>query len=372
LIIKDKKENLNKQLDIVEKALPGKTTMPLLNNIFLHLLPDKITFLTTNLEIGVRSTYNNQGGLELENQEGSLLLPPRIIDIIRNLPREDVEIDINLESLKMEVRSGSASFKISGITPEEYPFFIEKEVPDNFMQFRGKDLKDLIKKTIFAVSKDESRPVFHGVLFSIKEGNLSVIASDTYRLVIKEMALEQWKAGDAEFLIPGRALRELVKLLDDDSQVYVFPYENQLAFSFNGIFFFSRLIDEKFPEVKGVIPRESVLECTVNRELLEDTLNRASLVVDQDTQAGKISISGEEMVINTVSTTGQMEEKLSLLNKDGEDMEIYLNVKFLLEVLKVMHKENVLMVFSGKESPCIMKQEEDDSYLYLVLPIKME
>jgi len=369
MLIKDKKENICNHLDIVEKALPSKTTMHVLNHIFLEIKPEEITFLTTNLEMGIKTTYGKE--VEVE-EDGKVLLPPRFIDVIKSLPQEEVSIDINIENKKIEIESGSSKFNLTGMGTEEYPVFFEKEPEEDPVLFTGSELKDIIRKTIFAVSKDESRPVFTGVLFSIENNTLSVISSDTYRLVMQEKPLSGWGYGDGSYIIPGKSLRELYKLLKDDSRVAVFPQDNQLAFSFDNIYFYSRLIDEKYPEVKGVIPQKSVTRCLVNKEILENTLNRASLLVDHSTQAAKIVVNEENMEIKASSNIGIMEEQLSLNSKEGEELEIYVNVRFILEVLRVIDKENILIVFSGKEAPCIIKPEEDESFLYLVLPIKIE
>ncbi len=365
--ILEQKQNLDKHLDIVEKALPGKTTKDILKNIYFECNGEEISFLATNLEVGIKSVYEKP-----VEEQGKLLLPPRFIDIIKNLPPGEIEIDLDMENYWVEINTGNSLFKLAGMPPDEYPYFKEATPDREPMVFTGSELKQIIKRAIFAVSHDESRPAFTGMLFSIKEDKLQITASDTYRLVVEEIPDKSWDYEEGEFLIPARSLRELIKLLGDGDEVQVFPYENQLAFAFNRVFFFSRLIESKFPEVKGVIPSETVAKSLVDREGLEKAIQRASLLVDPNTQAVQMQLNAEEMGIKVNSSLGSMEEKIFPQDHQGEEISIYLNVRFLQDVIKVLESERLEMQFSGSEAPCILRPENKEGYLYLVLPIKME
>jgi len=365
--ILESKDNLCRHLDIVEKALPGKTTMPMLNYIFLKTYPGQLVFLSTNLEIGVRSVYHTS----LED-EIAVLIPPRFIDIIKNLPPGNLKIEINPDNYQIDIKSSHSHFKLNGVNSEEYPAFSESSPTGQPLVLKGENLKRLIKKNIFAVSQDESRPAFTGILLTIKDNKLTLTTSDTYRLVLKEFSIESWDFKDGDFLIPARALRELMKLVDEDMEVSIFPQDNQLAFAFGNVFFFSRLIDDTFPEVKGVIPQQTVTKCLVNNSNLESAINRASLLVDPQTQALQINVSGNELEVKVSSKLGHMEEKVSLISQEGENISIFLNTRFLMDILKVTEEENLEMHFSGLEAPCIIRPEKEEDYLYLVLPIKME
>jgi len=365
--IVESKGVLNKHLDIVEKALPGKTTMPLLNHIYVESYDGQLIFITNNLEIGIKSVYLT----EIE-EEGNVLIPSRIIDVVKNLPEGELEIDIDSVNFQIEIKSNNSNFKLTGMVTDEYPAISEASPSGQPMVFKGSLLKRILRKNLFAVSHDESRPAFTGVLFSIRQSKMQLISSDTFRLVLKEIPLEGWDFGDRDFLVPARALRELIKLVDDDAEVSVFPHDNQLAFSFNHVFFSSRLIDDKFPEIKGIIPEDTSTMCKVEKNMLEKSVVRASLVMDSSTQAVELNISNGELNINSSSSLGALEEKIQLIEHEGDNISIVLNARFLMDILKVTEEENVELNFGGNNAPCIIRPENEDDYVYLVLPIKKE
>lgn len=369
MLIKEIKELLYKQFDIVEKALPGKTIQPILNNILWESSGNQVTLVTTNFEIGIRTVYTPR----IEIDRGSVLIPGKIIDIMRSLPeKQEVEIHIDRESFKISINCGASRFNLQGSGSEDYPDFPEKISEKDPLKIKENILKDLIRKTIFGVSGDESRPAFTGVLFSIKQDSLTVTASDTYRLIIKEKNIIPWGYGNGEYLIPARALRELQKILGDtDEEVIIFPADNQIVFSFKNIFFSSRLLEEKFPDVSGVIPEKMKIKILVDKTELEAALNRASLLVEGNLQVVKFALKGGILEVSAYSEIGRMEEQIEITEKEGEDLDIYLNIRFISDVLKIIDTQRVVIELLGNESPCIIKPASEDNYMYLVLPIKM-
>ena len=375
MFLKKDKQSLHKQLDISEKALPGKTTMPLLQNIFMEKDNDKLTLMTTNLEIGIKSSFKLDGGLEDSEESGpeQILIPAKIIDIVKHLPEQEVEIKVDEEDYNIHIRSGEAKFNLKGINAEEYPVFAEQEPENKPLKLREKDLKEIIRKTIFATSSDEGRPAFTGLLFSIEGQSLNLIASDTYRLVIEEREIEEWGYEENKFLVPARSLRELSKLLsDDEDEVWIYPVDKQLIFYFKDIFFFARLLEDKFPDFRKVIPSEHTTRITVEKELLEDLVSRASLLSDNISRAMKLKLEDQRLLVTTSSEMGKMEEGMPVKEQEGEDIEILLNVKFVMDVLRVLDCEEIEIKFSGREAPTIIRPAREDTYLYLVLPIKVE
>lgn len=370
MLIKEKKELLFKQLDIVEKGLPGKTTMSILNNILLECHESQITFISSNLEIGIKSTFYTQGS----TGELSILIPSKIIDIVKSLPDDqEVEIEIDPDSSNITIKGGSSLFNLQGINTGEYPSFLENIPEGDPLILKESVLKDIIRKTVFGVSHDESRPAFTGVLFSIDEEKklLTVTSSDTYRLMFKSESIFPWGYGSGNYLVPAKALRELMKILEEDEDVKIFPAGNHLVFLFKNIFFFSRLLEERFPDVTGVIPETMNIKLMVDRKELEGALNRASLVVEGNLPGVKISVKENFMEVSSGSEIGKMQEQVKIVNKEGTNLDIYLNIKFLSDVFKIIDTKNIIIEFIASEAPCIIRPEGDEKYLYLVLPIKM-
>ncbi len=375
MFLKKDKQSLHKQLDIAEKALPGKTTMPLLQNIFMEKDSDKLTLMATNLEIGIKSNLKLDGELE-DSEEAELeqiLIPAKIIDIVKHLPEQEVKIKVDAENYNIHIQSGEAKFNLKGINAEEYPVFAEQEPEKKPLKLKEKELKESIRRTIFATSSDEGRPAFTGLLISIEGQSLNFIASDTYRLVIEEKEIEEWGYEENKFLVPARSLRELSKLLgDDEDEVWIYPVDKQLIFSFKDIFFFTRLLEDKFPDFRKVIPSEHTTRITVEKELFEDLVSRAALLSDNISRAMKLKLEDQELMITSSSEMGKMEEGMPVKEQEGEDIEILLNVKFVMDILRVLDCEEIEIKFSGREAPTIMRPAQEDNYLYLVLPIKVE
>ncbi len=375
LIIKDK-ETISKHLDIVEKALPGKTTLPILNNIFVEKNNDDLTFLSTNLEIGVRSSLKLESD-ELSEEESSIeqvLIPAKIIPIIKHLPsNKKVEINIDKDSYSVGIKGGESQFQLKGINAEEYPVFKEEEPQKKPLILKERDLKETIRRTVFATSSDEGRPAFTGVLVLMENNKLSFIASDTYRLVMQNIEIEKWEYEEEKFLIPARSLRDLMKLLrDSEEEVYIYPIEKQLVFSFNHIFFYTRLLEDNFPDFRKIIPTSHLSRIIVDKENFEEIISRASLLSDNISKVVKLQLKENVLYVSATSEIGKMEENITLEAKEGDDIDILLNVRFLMDVLKVVETQNIEIKFNGREAPTILRPEKEEEFLYLVLPIKVE
>lgn len=379
MLLKNHKEVLSRHLETVEKALPGKTTMPILNNIFLERNNGNLIFMSTNMEIGIRSIMTEETQeftteSDKNPEKETVLIPSKIIDIIRHLPAErEIEINIDGESYNIEISNGESKFNLKGINAEEYPVFEEQKPEKKPLVLKEKQLRNMIRKTVFAASTDESRPAFTGVLFLMEDNRLSLIASDTYRLVMEEKEIEPWEYEINQFLIPSKSLKELLKLLsNDDGEVVIFPVDNQLVFSFGHVLFVSRLLEDKFPDFRKVIPADILTKIIINKDLFEDIMARAALLSDNLSKGTRLILKDDILQVTASSEQGKMEEDMALVNKEGEDVNILLNIKFLTDVLKVVESENIEIEFSGQEAPAIIRPENEKNYLYLVLPIKVE
>ncbi|NLI70259.1 MAG: DNA polymerase III subunit beta [Firmicutes bacterium] len=380
MIIKYFQESLSKHLEVVEKALPGKTTLPVLNNILVQKKGNELTFVATNLEIGIRTTLGvEEQQVQLEPaDDGSLnevLMPAKIIDIIRHLPKNhEVEINVDEQTCNIDIRGGESKFNLKGVMADEFPDVEEKKNQKKPLTLKETELKKMIRNTIFATSTEEARPAFTGVLFAVEGGKLNLIASDTYRLAVEEREVDPWEYEGSDYLVPARALRELSKLLMDDEEgdVLIYPQDNQLIFSFRHVYFITRLIEEKFPDFRRVIPTEVISKIKLNRADFEEIIGRASLVCDNLSRAVGLKLKENMLQVKASSAWGKMEEEMPVHSKEGEDIEILLNVKFLADIFKLGESENVEIEFSGREAPMIIRPENSKEFLYLVLPIKIE
>ncbi len=359
---------LAKCLETVEKALPVRTTVPVIGNILMESYPNKLVFSATNHEIFIKVTMDYDG-----TDTGSILLPPKIVDIIRYLSTPEVVIDINWDSYRVDISGGSADFHIYGASTEDFPVAslnIGSDAVNNFnldlIRFRK-----ILREVVFAASNEETRPAFNGILFTYKDNEIKLISSDTYRLALKQIRDDTWSFAESRNLIPARALREFLRIAgDNQANIKVSSSKNLLSLEFENIHFASRLLEEKYPDVSGVIPTEYLTRITIGRKIFEDTISRAALLAEGKNQAVYVTVDENSLEVKVNGKEGSMEEIIPV-TQDGAKVDLLVNSRYVLDLLKVMNSEEVVVDFHGDGGPIIFRVPDDSSYLYLVLPIKI-
>ena len=362
------REILNRSLEIVEKALSRQSTIQYLENIFLESDPQQITLSGTNLELSIKVSLPYEG-----EGPGKVLLPPKITEIVRFLPDSEVRFELNPDNFQIALSSGRAKYNLFGADPADFPP-VEKVLPKNNegINMDPSDLKQILKMVVFAASTEETRPAFNGVLFEFNNNRWSLVGSDTYRLVVKNIYNENWNFTADRCLVPAKALRELLKIIDQsDGQVVLFPSNEQLIFDLGTVYFAARLLNEKYPDISSVIPERYLTRATINRREMEETIGRAALLAEGPNNAVHLSVANSSLTVRVSSQIGRMEEKISI-QYEGEEVELYINSRFIMDILKAAPAEAMVIDFHGKTGPVIFRLPEDENYLYLVLPIKMD
>lgn len=353
-------------LEIVEKALPVRSTIPVISNIMLEIKENELIFSSTNLEMFIKAKMDYRS-----EETGKILLPPKIVEIMRYFPTDEVNLNINWENYRLDISGGSAHFHLYGSDPEDYPLTFESEFDDGGgLDIEQARFKKILKAVTFAASSEETRPAFNGIFFSFENDKLSMTASDTYRLAMKEVQDNNWSFGENKCLVPARAMRELLRIIGDaDGKLFLINQQNMIAFKFDQIFFASRLLDEKYPDISGVIPKEYKTRIIIDRKSFEDTINRAALLAEGKNQAVNIIIRDQHLEVRVTAQEGSMEESLPV-EQEGEDLELFVNSRFILDILKIIEDKKITIDFHGEGGPLIFRLVDDQSYLYLVLPIK--
>ncbi len=353
-------------LETVEKALPLRTTVPLINYIYFEVNANELVFSSTNLEMALKVKMDYQS-----SETGKILLPSKIIDIMRYFPTEEVKFDINWENHRIDISGGSAHFNLLGADPQDYPVtsFNEVDEDDSYI-IDQKKLKSMLKSVIFAASSEETRPAFNGILFSFKDDQLTLTASDTYRLAIKKENDEKWAFEEKQCLVPARVMRDLLRLLDGHEEKVFFKVDNNsIAFRFDNNHFISRLLEEKYPDVSGVIPTTYKTRAVIDRKGFENIINRATLLAEGKNQAVNLILKDSQLEARVISQQGRMDESISV-DQDGESIDLYVNTRFVIDILKATEEQNIIMDFHGDGGPIIFRNVDNKNYLYLVLPIK--
>lgn len=353
-------------LEIAEKILPTRSTMPVINNIHLDVKPDLITLSATNLEMFIKVTTPYNG-----TESGSILLPPKIVDIMRYFPTPEVTLNMNWENKRIEITGGQAQFHLFGSDPEDFPLAFNQELEaEKSIQIEQGLLKKMLRMVLFAASTEETRPAFNGILMALDKGVLTFTASDTYRLAVKSSSNDLWAGETFRLLVPARTMREFLRLAGDSQSIVTMTYGNSIiSYQFGSIYFASRLLEEKYPDVSGVIPGQYKTRIVVGRKMLEETVARANLLAEGKNQAVNFSVRDESLQVKASGQEGSMEETLPI-ERDGELLDLFVNSRYILDLIKNIDEENLIIDFHGDGGPLIFRLAGTEDYLYLALPIK--
>ncbi len=353
-------------LDTVEKALPIRSTVPMINSILFEVRQEALLFSSTNLEMAIMVSLDYSS-----NESGTILLPPKIVDIMRYFPVSEVNLDINWDNYRIDISGGSAHFNLNGADAHDYPTAaFGQPDPESGFNIEQQRLKKILRSVIFAASAEETRPAFNGILFAFDGPKITLTASDTYRLVVKEIQDESWSFEERKCLVPARVMREFLRIVEESEREVLIGIDNKtIAFNFDSINFTSRLLEEKYPDVSGVIPGSYKTRIKIDRKMLEEVISRAALLAEGKNQAVNLILNNNQLEAKVSGQEGSMEE-LMPVEQDGEDINLHVNTRFVLDILKILEEKEILIDFHGNDGPLIFRLVDDLSYLYLVLPIK--
>ena len=370
--IKCSKMNFVKGLQAVARAVSTKNTVFALSGIYMEASGSELILQATDMEIAIE--YRDDD-LIIE-EEGGLLLPGRyLLEIAKKLP--DTDLLIATEQNTLFIRYGNSEIEINGFGKEEFPALpkIEGTITGTFSL---EVFRKAIKEVSTAVSLDETRPIFTGILFDISGDSVKIVGTDTHRLALRSCT---WSAcgekRDAAVIVPNRVLQELVKFGDDSNpNLEVVVADKQISFRLDNLLIVSRLIEGKFPNYLQVIPEADKVVATavMSREELLSALERASVMIREQMRdrVGRVHLSLSESMLaveSQAAEVGRIHEEL-LVNHEGEDVNVLCNSRHLLDILRVLEDDEVVISFTGAVKPMILRVRDNDAYLYLMLPLK--
>lgn len=361
--IKCNKQDLVKGVGIVSKAVPTKTTMPILECILIDATSNIIKLTANDMELGIETIID--GVIE---SKGMIALDARIFsDIVRKLPDNEITIesDSNLQTLITCERS---KFNISGKSGEDFSYlpYIEKDEPIVISQFT---LKEVIRQTIFSISDNDSNKLMTGELFETDQNILRVVSLDGHRISIRKIELKNSYA-PRKVVVPGKTLIEVSKILSGevDSEVNIYFTNNHIVFEFDNTVVVSRLIEGEYFRIDQMLSNDYETKVRINKKELLNCIDRAILLVKEgDKKPVIIDIEDENMELKIKSQLGTMDEEIAI-TKEGKDLLIGFNPKFLIDALRVIEDEEVDLYFMNAKAPCFIKDEKE-SYIYLILPV---
>ncbi|HEY9571394.1 MAG TPA: DNA polymerase III subunit beta [Metalysinibacillus sp.] len=369
------KDHLTNALNDVLKAVNTKTTMPILTGVKIEVTNEGVNLTGSDSDVTIQTFIPTEIDateiVEIE-QTGAVVLQARMLnEIVRKLPTNKVEIEL-ADGVQTYIRSGKSVFHLIATDATEYPLLPELS-QDNQFTVPANILKAIIRKTVFAVALTESRPVLTGVSWQIEGHDLTCIATDSHRLARYKTKLEQ-EIGSYNVVIPGKSLNELSKILDDTAEpVQIVITQQQVLFKAKNMLFFSRLLEGNYPDTSRLIPSDFQTNITLNGRELFQAIDRASLLArtNSNNVVRLTTINNGAVEISSNSPEiGQVQEEISLQSLDGDALKISFSAKYMMEALKAIDDDEMLIQFTGAMRPFILRPAADDTNLQLILPVR--
>lgn len=337
--------------------------MPILECILIDASASEIKFTTNDMELGIETKV--KGIIE---EKGIIALDAKIFsDIIRKLPDNDVVIQTDA-NLNTTITCEKAKFTIPGKEGDDFAYLpvIEKNEGIELSQFT---LKEVIRQTIFSIAANENNKLMTGELFEIKNNILKVVSLDGHRIAIRKIELKE-SYSDKKVVVPGKTLNEISKILSGEVEdlVRIFFTDNHIVFEFDDTIVVSRLIEGEYFRIDQMLSSDYETKVCINKREFLDCIDRATLFVkESDKKPIIINIEDESMQLSINSQIGSMKEDIDI-EKEGKDIMIGFNPKFLIDALKVIDDEQISIFLVNPKAPCFIK-DENESYIYLILPV---
>jgi DNA polymerase-3 subunit beta len=350
-------------LQRVQNVVSTRTTLPILSNVLLRASDHALSLTTTDFDVAVQCTVEADVA-----KAGATTLPARkLFSILKEVPATEIEVEVDDRNIA-SIRAGCSFYKIMGLPEEEFPQF-PKPDGGKTLKIEQALLRDMLKKTAYAVSTDENRYVLNGVHMAFKADKLTVVATDGRRLALVEHELELPKGTETELILPTKAVGELQRLLADTGDARLSITENQILVELNGTTLASKLIEGTYPNYRQVIPTECKERVPLEREAFLAALHRASILTSDKSQSVKLAFSKNTLtIIASAPEVGEARETLSV-NYKGKDFTIAFNPQYLMDPLRNLDADEVFLELTDELSPGVLKTNAP--FLYVLMPMRV-
>lgn len=373
------KPYLNEAIQHVSKAISGRTTIPILTGIKMDANAGGVTLTASDTDISIQSfvSWEQNGGLvgKLETP-GSVVVPAKFfVEIVRKLPSDEIHIEVN-DHFQIDIRSGAAEIQLAGLDPEEYPLLPRLE-EHRTLTVPSETLRAMIRQVVFAVSTNEATPVLTGVLWTLKDGRLKLVATDRHRLATIEREIDcPPDLSFSNIVISGKNLTELSKVLPEQNVlVDIVIADNQVLFRIGSVLFFTRVLEGTYPDTSRIIPQTYKTEAVFAVKPLAEAIDRAYLLSrEEKTNIVRLATAEDASSVEISSSSselGRVHEQLPVESLSGEPLKIAFNSKYMLDVLRVTDDESIRIGFTGAMSPMVLRPADGRSdILHLILPYR--
>lgn len=357
------KSNLNKAVGIVMKAVPTRTTMNILECILIDATTNEIKFTGNDMELGIETIVEGE-----IIEKGKIAIDAKLFsEIVRKLPDNDITLttDSNNNAL---ITCEKSKFNIAGKSGDDFSY-LPAIIKDKMITLSQFQLKEVINQTIFSIAINDNNKMMTGELFEVNEGTLKVVGLDGHRIAIRNIKLEG-RSDDVRVVIPGKTLQEISKILNADAESFVNIYftNNHVLFEFDQTHVVSRLIEGDYFKISQMLSNDYETKVSINKKEFLDSIDRANLLIREgDKKPIIINILNGLLQVNVNSAIGALNEDIDI-DKEGKDIMIGFNPKFLMDALRVIDDENMTMYLVNHKSPCFIRDKEE-KYIYLILPV---
>jgi DNA polymerase III subunit beta len=361
------RKDLYEALQTVTRAVSGRSTLPILSNVLIEPDSTTVQMAATDLELGIKCSFNAS-----VNEKGPITVPAKTIsDIVSQLPEADVTIAVDDRNTAV-VTCRRSEYRILGLPSEEFPPLPEvgNEVSFTIPQ---KLLHQMVRYTAIAASTDDTRPILTGVCTTLTGNKLRMAATDTHRLALRTCEVSEAN-GDRTVIIPGRAMTEMMRALSADSPepVNVRLDANQVMFATETVTLVSRLIEGQFPKFERVIPTSHTKKLTIPVAEFHQAVRRASIVAREASNRIVLRTDGENLTVTAqAGDLGNAYEELEVV-REGDDIEIVFNYRYLLDVLGVLEGDGLYLEMSEPLAPAVIRTVDDGDYLMVIMPMQLQ
>lgn len=350
----------------VIRATATRTPNPILEGIKLHASEDSLTLSATDLEIYIEKTIPADVKIA-----GDVVVPGKFFaDFVKKLSNEQIELTLTPQNTLKIKYTDSEGF-LQCLNSEEFPAAKELSAPDT-ITIRKSELKEQIEKTIFSVAVDDARPILKGCLFELANKTLTSVALDGYRLAMVKTNVES-STDKLNFIVPARSLSEISKLIDaEEDTIDILIGQNHLLINDGSVKILTRLLEGEFINYRQVIPNGNTTTILINKSQLEDGLERASLLARMDkNNLVRFDIRDRVLTLTSASNIGNVTENITI-SLEGKDLSIAFNARYLSDCMHTINDDFIKINFSSPIAPCtICSAEQEDKYLYLILPVRI-
>jgi len=361
-------------LGVVSRAVSPRSTLPVLNNILIATDEGRLRLSATNLELGITCWVGAQ-----IDEEGSITIPARIFsDLINTLPGDKVSLTLTARTQSLNIHCGTSNFDIKGIDAQEFPPMPTPDLSSG-VELNVSDFKEMIRQVAFAASTDEARPVLQGVLMEINENQISMAATDGFRIAVRSAQISNSINTPVKVIIPARSLGELARIATDGNEAVtmVVPQERgQAIFHLNDSELVTQLIEGNFPDYRAIIPRSFKTRTVISTTEFLKACRQAEIIAREGNYVIRLNIQPQESGPGTVEFTSQSEEMGSGevvvdANIEGPELLIAFNVRFLSEVIEVIGSPNTILETNANNTPGMLSLVGDDSYKHVIMPMHL-